>query len=56
MSNKKKATTLLEAAKRFTEETYEQSAMRQVIINFAKYKEATRILVRELDMINKDLG
>jgi len=56
MSEEKKPTSLLEAAKFFAEQSYDQSTMRQVIINMVHHKEATRVLIREMDLIAKDLS
>jgi hypothetical protein len=55
-SNKQKPTTLLEAAKLFTEESYDHSTMRKVIINLVQHKEATRVLLKEMELISKDLS
>lgn len=49
-------TSLIEAAKHFAHESYEQSTMRSVLINFIQHKEATRILLQEMDLISKELS
>jgi hypothetical protein len=56
MSREPKPTSLLDAAKRFAEESYDQSTMRQVLINLVHHKEATRILLQEMDLISKELS
>ncbi len=56
MSKQAKSTSLLEAAQKFADESYEQSTMRKVIINFVYHKEATRVLLRELELLSKDLS
>lgn len=56
MSHEMTPTSLLEAAKKFAEESYDRSTMRQVLINLVHHKEATRILLQELDLISKELS
>jgi hypothetical protein len=55
MSKKLKPTSLLEAAKLFTEESYDRSTMKKVVHNLVLHKEATRVLLKELELILKDL-
>jgi hypothetical protein len=55
MSKKQIKTSLYEAAQKFAHESYEQSTMRQVLINFMIHKEATRLLIKEMELLSKDL-
>jgi hypothetical protein len=55
MHKDKKQTSLLDAAYKFATESYDQSAMRKVIINMVHFKQATEVLIRELKLVSKDL-
>ncbi len=55
MSNSPIATTLIDAAKKFAHESYDTSTMRKVLINMVRYNEATRTLIQEMELLEKDL-
>jgi hypothetical protein len=52
---KQKATSLIEAAHLYTQEPYEQSTMRSVIINMVHHQEATKTLLREIELMMKEI-
>lgn len=56
MSKAKQLTSLKQAAEYFTKQPYEQSALRQVMINLIQNPEATKRLVREMELLSKELG
>jgi hypothetical protein len=54
-NEQQKATSLIEAANLFTQEPYEQSTMRAVIINLVHHQEATKTLLREIELMLKEV-